>query len=288
MKVLSYRQLIEEIPVMVTEDRNDNASEHKHTFFEFVYVASGKAIHRFEHQTVTISKGDFFLINLNSAHEYRSLGAGDEFRIINCLFLPEFIDESLRGAKSFQEIMDRYLAKYGYNKLSGLATQKVFHDENSFAGALSENILNEYQYQRVGYADIIRNLLLTLILLLVRGGTPEGSLSDGGTVRQIKDYIHKNYMKPLQLSDICRQMNFSLPYISTKFREEVGMTFRDYLLKFRIEKACLLLRVSDMTVQEISRLVGYTDPAFFYKSFRRTTGETPDEYRRRTFAGSAF
>ena len=68
----------------------------------------------------------------------------------------------------------------------------------------------------------------------------------------------------------------------------MGITFRDYLLKFRIEKACLLLRVSDMTVQEISRLVGYTDPAFFYKSFRRTTSETPDEYRRRTFAGSAF
>lgn len=147
MKILSYRQLTEEIPVMVTEARDDNTNEHKHTFFEFVYVASGKAIHRFEHQTVTISKGDFFLINLNSAHEYRSLGAGDEFRIINCLFLPEFIDESLRGAKSFQEIMDRYLAKYGYNKLSGLATQKVFHDENSFAGALSENILNEYHNQ---------------------------------------------------------------------------------------------------------------------------------------------
>ncbi len=279
MKTLSYRRLIEDVPVMVMSSTDDYVAEHKHTFFEFVYVVSGKALHCFEKKTVTISKGDYFLINLNSSHAYKKAEECSDFHIINCLFLPEFIDESLKGARSFQEIIENYMIKYGQSNLAEQPTQRIFHDESGFIGTLTESILEEFQERQVGYADIIRNLLLTLILYLVRSATPDGTPADRSPVRQIKEYIHKNYMESLRLSDICRQMNFSLSYISMLFREEAGMTFRDYLLKVRMEKASLLLRVSDKKVSDIARLVGYSDPAFFYKCFRRAMGQTPDEYR---------
>ncbi|MBQ9797762.1 MAG: helix-turn-helix domain-containing protein [Clostridia bacterium] len=43
----------------------------------------------------------------------------------------------------------------------------------------------------------------------------------------------------------------------------------------------MLLRSSSLSIQEIARLVGYSDPAFFYKTFRREMNVTPDDYRRR-------
>ena len=76
-------------------------------------------------------------------------------------------------------------------------------------------------------------------------------------------------------------MNFSVPYISALFRRECGVTFREYLIRVRIEKSCQLLRGSKMTVQEIASCVGYSDPAFFYKTFRREMSVSPDEYRRK-------
>ena len=281
MKVIYYPELVQEVPVKITSCSEPIVRPHKHAFFEFVYVCEGKAEHIFENKTVIIQKGDFFLINLNSAHEYHKIGSEQEFRVINCLFLPQFIDESLRAARSFQDILDNYLIRYGTGRFEEAPTRKIFHDEDGFVGQLAQKILSEFEKKQVGYTDVIRNLLLTLILYLVRNETPIEGDSTNRIIRDIKQYVSEHYMHPLQLSEICKKMNFSLPYISMLFRRECGMTFREYLIRTRIEKACLLLRSSSLSIQEIARLVGYSDPAFFYKTFRREMNVTPDDYRRR-------
>ena len=280
MKILHYPELNESLPVKITSCNESSISEHKHDFFELVYVCEGKAEHIFENKTVIIQQGDFFLINLNSAHQYRKIGDDRELRVINCLFLPQFIDDSLKNARSFQDILDNYLLRYGTGKFEEAPTQKIFHDDSGFVGLLANIILQEFQEKQAGYTDIIRNLLLTLIIYLVRSENPADCSATTKTLRDVKRYVAEHYAEPLRLSDICKQLNFSLPYVSTLFRRESGITFRNYLIRVRIEKACLLLRASNMNIQEITHLIGYTDPAFFYKSFRREIGLTPDEYRR--------
>lgn len=279
MKTLHYPELNSTLPIKITSCNDPFVREHKHDFFELAYVAKGKAEHIFENKTVLIQEGDFFLINLNSAHQYRKIGNDDELRVINCLFLPCFIDESLKDARSFQDILDNYLLRYGTSKLEEAPTQKIFHDDSGFVGTLVQNILQEFEEKKAGYTDIIRNLLMTLIIYLVRSENSDACDPSAKTIRDIKRYVSEHYAQPLRLSDICIQLNFSVPYVSTLFRTESGITFREYLIRVRIEKACLLLRVSDMNIQEISYLVGYTDPAFFYKSFKREMGLTPYEYR---------
>ncbi len=281
MKTLRFSELYEPIPVKITYCDQKQVKEHKHDFFELVYVCEGKAEHIFENKTVIIQKGDFFLINLHSPHQYRSIGIDSSFSVINCLFLPQFIDEALKDTRSFQDILDRYLPQYGGSRFDESPTQKIFHDENGFVGVIIQNILSEFEEKKMGYADVIRNLMMTLILFLVRREVPSICSPTEQTVQDIKTYIGRNYMHPLQLSHICRKMNFSVPYISALFQRECGITFREYLIRVRIEKSCQLLRNTKMTVQEIASCVGYTDPAFFYKTFRREMFLTPDEYRRK-------
>ena len=280
MKTLSFPELAEGLPFKVIEKSDDNVSEHRHSFFEFAYIASGRAEHLFEGNTAIVEEGDYFLVNLNSTHAFKRISETGDFRIINCIFLPRFIDESLSDAKSFRDILDNYLIKYGYDRFSEPLTRRIFHDDTGTVGMLCEQILREYNEKKTGYADIIRNLMLTLILYLVRNEAPQETHTVGSTVRQIKEYVANHYTAPLRLSDICRHLNFSLSYVSALFKKECGMTFRDYLIKIRVEKSCRLLRCSRMTVEEIAGHVGYTDPAFFYKSFRRQMGLTPDDYRR--------
>lgn len=279
MKTLYYKERLQNVPIMIKPDQKATVSAHKHDFFEFVYVSSGRAEHIFENKSVIVSKGDYFLINLGSTHEYRSLEGESDFSVINVLFLPQLIDDSLKDAANFQEIMDHYLIRYGYNPLGELPTKKIFHDDTGTVESLITVILSEYEKKEAGYVDILRHLLLSLIIQLVRRETTASLQRTETTVQRIKQYVAEHYMQPLRLSDICRRMNFSLPYISTLFREKVGMTFREYLLKLRMEKACFLLRSSDMTIQSIAQAVGYADPAFFYKSFRRFMRITPEGYR---------
>ena len=279
MKTLYYGERLRDLPIMILKSQEATVDLHKHDFFEFVYVVSGRAEHTFENKTVVVSKGDYFLINLGSAHEYRRLKDVSDFSIINFLFLPQFIDESLRSAGSFREIVDNHLVRYGYNPLGELPTQKIFHDESGTVGHLIECALVEYEGKKDGYTDILRHLLLSLIVHLVRGEASQTLPGTDATVRRIKAYVSDHYMHPLRLSELCERMGFSLSYVSSLFREKTGMTFRQYLLSLRMEKACFFLRSSDMTVGRIASSVGYADPAFFHKVFRRQIGCTPEQYR---------
>ena len=280
MKTIYYKELFEGLPIKITACRDSEVSMHQHAFLEFVYVCHGKAEHIFENHSAIVQKGDFFLIDRNRAHEYRRIGADDSFRIINCLFLPRFVDPACADDSDLSALTESTVLSASGVSLSSSPAQKIFHDDTGLIGTLIEQMLREFEEKKLGYEDVLHHLLCTVLLQLVRNERSESSDPAMQTVRAIRSYVEENYASPLLLSDIAKQLNFSLPYISTLFRREVGMTFRDYLIRVRIEKGCHLLRSSDLTVREVAEQVGYTDPAFFYKSFRREMDMTPDDYRR--------
>ena len=78
----------------------------------------------------------------------------------------------------------------------------------------------------------------------------------------------------------CQEHHFSLQYISRKFKQETGITFREYLQKIRIEKSCVLLAGSDLRISEIASAVGYDDIKFFNSMFKKLVMMSPREYRK--------
>lgn len=279
VKTLYYQQLYDELPILILSSKNNSTSEHKHSFFELSYVVSGSAEHCFGEDRTLIGQGDFYLVDLNSSHEYKKAADSSDLTIINCIFLPEFIDESLSSVKCFQDIIDNYFIKYGGS--SETLTGHIFHDESGFIGRIFKNMRSEFDSKKTGYEDIIRNHLQTVLIHIFREHSTQTQRSDANLIKTVKEYVKKNYMKSLQLSDICKKMSFSLSYISMLFKKETGMTFRSYLVKIRIEKACQLLKNSNMTVGTVAGSVGYSDPAFFYKLFRKEMNMTPDDYRKK-------
>ena len=267
--------------VAMAECADRDVNTHDHTFFEFAYVVSGRAEHTINDRTFILSEGDYFLINRNDTHSYRAI-AGEGFRIINCLFLPGFIDRTLAHAERFQEILNDYLLRFGYRKFSDRVTLQTYHDQDGFVGALMRKMLAEDMERRPGYEEILRNCLVSLLICLLRNDTEEADQSDGRNITKfVKEYVAGHYMEQISLSDLSRELNFSLTHVSLTFKQTTRMSFRDYLIKIRVEEACRLLRRTKKSVAEISSLVGYSDPAFFYKVFRKSLGQTPAEYRAR-------
>ncbi|MBR5140755.1 MAG: helix-turn-helix domain-containing protein [Clostridia bacterium] len=255
----------------------DDAPLHHHDFFEIAYVISGSCEHTIDEHSSIIKKGDFFFFNLKSCHAYAALS--DDFEIINCLFVPEFIDRTLKGARSFSDIMNNYPQRLENSTFSDGACGRVLHDTDGFVLTLLTRMLTEFKDTKRARLDLIRSLLMTLLISFAREDEEGGA--EKNRVTAIKKYIAESYMNTPTLSEISERLGISLTYASIIFKRAVGVSFLDYLLKFRIEVACDLLRCSNKTVAEISQLVGYSDPAFFYKAFKSHVEMSPGEYRRK-------
>lgn len=98
-------------------------------------------------------------------------------------------------------------------------------------------------------------------------------------VSMVEEYLRENYWKDISMQDAARAVHYSDAYFSKMFKQQYGVNFTAYLTDFRIEEAKKLLRRPDINIKEIGGRVGYEDPTYFARVFRRVTGQSPTEYR---------
>ena len=95
-----------------------------------------------------------------------------------------------------------------------------------------------------------------------------------------RDLVDSRYGEPLDLKALARAAHVSPRHFSRSFRQTFGETPHQYLLTRRIERACHLLRTTDMQVAEVCLAVGFNSVGSFTTTFRRHVGASPTEYRR--------
>ncbi|WP_405111084.1 helix-turn-helix domain-containing protein [Paenibacillus sp. FSL K6-1217] len=102
-------------------------------------------------------------------------------------------------------------------------------------------------------------------------------------VSTIKQYVDEQLHHNITLKRISDSLNFNCAYLGQKFKQQEKMSFNEYLLRQRMEKAKLLLETTDMKIYEIADAVGYSEIDWFYKKFREYTGTSANEYRKQCF-----
>ena len=95
----------------------------------------------------------------------------------------------------------------------------------------------------------------------------------------VLEYVNKNYNKDITLKDVANSVNLSYNYLSKVFKDEIGKSFIDYLTELRMEKSMKLLSKGNLSIKEICQQIGYNDPNYYCKAFKKLTGKTPTEYR---------
>lgn len=96
-------------------------------------------------------------------------------------------------------------------------------------------------------------------------------------------YIDTHIYEKITLLDLEETTNHSSVYISSRFKQELGVTFSQYLLNKKIEEAKHLLLFTDHSFQEISTLLNFTSQSHFTQRFKQVTGQTPKAYRDMNF-----
>ncbi len=105
--------------------------------------------------------------------------------------------------------------------------------------------------------------------------------SRSSTIQNILAYIDSHYNEPLTLASLAQQFSFNYSYLSSYFHTHHKEGFSEYLNKERIRHAAELLRQGTLSVSGVCETVGYTDQSYFTRVFKKMTGTTPREYRRK-------
>ncbi|MBD1373527.1 response regulator [Hazenella sp. IB182357] len=97
---------------------------------------------------------------------------------------------------------------------------------------------------------------------------------------QFKKYIDQHYHEEISLQDLAHQYQLSAYYISKRFKEAFNMNYVDYLTDLRIKEAKRLIRAGKKSMKQICFAVGYHDPNYFSRVFKKMCGLTPTQYKK--------
>lgn len=97
-------------------------------------------------------------------------------------------------------------------------------------------------------------------------------------VKKMIDYIEENYKKKIGLEQIAEELMTSSTYLSQKFKEETEYTFKDFLNRYRIQKAVELLKEGNHKIYNIATETGFSEYKYFIHVFRKYTGLSPGTF----------
>lgn len=106
-------------------------------------------------------------------------------------------------------------------------------------------------------------------------------ISENDHVKNAMLYMEKNFSFGIAVQDVAKNLNINRNYLSKIFKQQTGFTLINYLANLRFKKAAKLLSSTNLPFSEISILCGFSDPVSFSASFKKFSGFSPREYRKK-------
>lgn len=272
----------ENFPFHIMLDRHEEGFPmHRHLdFHELVIVTGGTAAHIVDNEMFSIKKGDVFVIGNGISHGYTNTSDFEMCNIMfrfdsffsddadikfspffRSLFIPDPYTSSLRGfSNRFTLSPDDYIKVYG----------------------MLLTIMNEYNGSSDGRQTMLRSHFLTLAVTLSRlcGSVAEEGPRNMMNVAATAAYIERHYTEKITLEELAGMSHYSPRHFVRIFEEAYRVTPQKYIMSLRLHHACILLRETDISIEDTALQCGFGDGNYFCRVFRRYVGVTPREYRR--------
>lgn len=266
--------------LLVPHMGQQTVSPHDHFFLELTYILDGTVEHNLDGQVAPLRAGDYLIVDYGSRHSYRALSEGG-YENLDFLFLPELVDPVLKGTKNLRTLLEHYILYFNIRALVQNPAHMVFHDDDGRILELLRRIEHEGERREAGYTAIVRCYLIEILLLTMRRLDDATAASNGQDISAfLTAYVTDHYMEELTLQSLAARLNYSLPYVSKRFKEDVGVSFVSYLQNYRVMQGCRLLTSTRHSLTEIAEMVGYRDVKFFSSLVKRITGLSPADFRR--------
>lgn len=247
---------------------------HVHSEMEICLVLGGSASVQLREQSFTVSQGSLMVFNSNEMHEIVSRSR-DGVRVMFLQLANQFCRDYLR------QLCD-------YEFLNSHITACITPQQNWQLQGLILQLLEDYsQTGQISTLNCLADLCQLLSLLFSSVPCRLMDASDFRTrsrkstrLRQITQYIDANFTGKVTLQELSARTGLTVTYLSHFIRENLGMTFQEYLNNVRLEKALQLMESTDMNLMDISLASGFSDLKYMTKAFVSELGCPPKEYRK--------
>ena len=253
--------------------------EHHHTELEISLVKAGKGIYTVGKRQYAISPGDIFLFGTHEEHYITDITDG--IVLMNLHFEPRFIwadKGEFFDAKYLRIFFDRGDRFENRLDRENPATQKI-------RGLLLE-LENELDSMKPEFELMAKVKLLSILVLLIReydyidiDRKTEGVKFSGMSAAM--KYIDRNIGKPMTLEELADAAGLNKTYFITLFKKLNGVTPWEYITAKRVEHAKEILLHGEKSISVTARVCGFGSTSNLSRVFRKATGLTPTEWKRR-------
>lgn len=248
---------------------------HNHRNFELQYFAEGTGTFEAGDHTFPILPGSFCLIGPNVYHILHPDTVLLKYTIQFDYVIHDSDPQRLKIPWCIEII--RSLSEMTY----------LYIPDNTRIAFLLDQMKEELLDQPVLYESRIDNILSEVMIELLRSIVNSKSIAQDKKADEdmrdfrIEIFFDENYWRPeLCAEQMAGAIGISARHLNRLIQKNFNTTFKQKLIKTRIESAKGFLVSSDSTVSEIAENVGFCSAEYFYKSFKRMTGITPGEYRK--------
>ncbi len=243
-----------------------------HTYDQFFYSTKGEGVLILDGKKQNVPAGDGFFIPTGIPHEYYPKDSVWDIRWVEPRgsFLPPLYEKfGLTGGV------------YHLWNLTGLEIQMNKMREE----LLNDEILGNYYASAHVQEFIMEFIKQTGILNQYKEKASPQSNAKKLTYQKhmnlIKDYIDHHYMNHIAENDLCSLLGITPQHLARITRACCGMTPMEYMNHIRIDKARSYLGFTNLNACEIARQCGFENNNYFWRTFKKLTGLTPGEYRKR-------
>lgn len=254
--------------------------DHEHEFFEILCIYKGSADTTIQGISHPLTAGDVCIIPPHTKH---SVGIFDDSIAINILIRSSTFQSTFFQSLTTGSSLSRFFTHVLYHKTEG--NYLIFHTGNDSAVRETlENLFIEYLGHRKYTYTFLNSMLILFWAILLRNheNNIESILtkdSTGGSMTEILNYLNRNY-QTATLCETASHFGYSVSHFSTLIKQGTGMTFLQIIRDIKLGQACRALKETPLSNHEICELVGYDSPEHFMRTFKKTYGMTPGEYRK--------
>lgn len=232
--------------------------------YQLLYVASGKTHFYINGEDIEVTAGNMVLFLPKQVMHYEYFGKDK----------PEVYWVHFTGS-NVKNILRQYDIPLDQN---------VFYSGSSSTYAyIFKEMINELQTCRIGYQELLEMYLRQIFLLVQRSrleSSPTVSSYLQEEIEYARRYFNEHYNEPINIEEYAQSRGMSVSWFLRNFKQILKQSPMQYLLSIRINNAASLLETTDYNITEISTIVGYDNPLYFSRLFRKQKGLSPSDYRK--------
>ena len=252
---------------------------HQHEFFEILCVYEGSCDMEIQGKPFHFKAGDICIIPPNTLH---GVSIFDDSIAINIMEKSSTFRETFFPNFRAGNVLSHFFTHVLYRKTEG--NYMIFQTgEDSLIHSILEDLHIEYLGHQKYCESILRNMIMLFWGQLLRRHENHTisfcSANTDANIPEIIEYLTQNYQS-ITLNSAAEHFGFSVSHFSALLKENTGHTFLQIIKDIKLGQACRALKNTQLSISAICEIVGYDNPEYFMKLFKKEYGMTAGEYRK--------